>query len=206
MRLVALLTVTAVLLFQSCPAIEISPWERLETSLIRLGAREINFQGYCFLPKTKLEKVNFNQWMNQGSQSRISLLSGGNVLPGEGAAYVLHVSGSDHRACWKALQQQLLLGEPPEALAWMAETSLKGSCSDMLRLAEELLMGLEGDLYSIYRDENTINMVAYAPGFNTRLVMGRRPVNLNLELHYNRDLGAIRIRAGVPLLVSGLKI
>ncbi len=210
MRCAVLLAVIGALLFQAGPPVDSTPWSRLEISLNQLGVQEINYQGYCFLPEKKLDAGRLDQWINQSRppkwQVRLLVIDSGNGLPEEEAIRVLQVAGGDHRACWRAFQQQFVSGKIPEnPVVWMAEALLDGDCSDMPLLAEELLAGLAGKPHSIYRDECTINILAYAPGFKSQLIMEGAPVNLNLELRYNRNLGLIRIRAGVPLLISGLK-
>lgn len=210
MRSVALLTMIGMLLFQAGPAVDFTPWNQLENSLHCLGVQEIGYQGYCFLPENRWGGGEVDRWAARGSpprwQSRLLVIDGGNALPKEGAVRVLQVAGDDHRACWKALQQQLYPGELLETpLVWMVEAQLSGDEADLARLAEELLSGFTGQLHSVYRDEGLINMVAYVPEFKPQLIMDGSPVNLNLELRFNPSQGTIRIRAGMPLLVSGLK-
>ncbi|HHX86862.1 MAG TPA: hypothetical protein GX693_01635, partial [Firmicutes bacterium] len=166
----------------------------------------------CFLPGGDPLLSSLHQLANRSRppqwKARLLVEELENGLPEAGAVWVLQVAGYDYRACWKALQQsgQLVSDkEPGSSLVWMAEAYLNGDSSDLLRLAEELLSGLEGKPHSVYRDELTINVLAYVPGFIPQLIIEGVPVNLNLELRYNRNLELIRVRLGVPLLISNLK-
>ncbi len=213
MRFVALLAIIGLLLFQAGPPVDITPWSQLELTLNQLGARQINYYGYCFLAEGDPFISSLQQLVNQSRppqwQARLLFEDSGNSLPGAEAVWALQVTGNDYRACWKALQQAGQFDsrkQPGSPVVWMTEAFLNGDPSDLPRLAEELLAGLEGKLHSVYRDELTINLLAYVPGFTPQLIIEEIPVNLNLELRYNRNLELIRIRLGVPLLISNLKV
>ena len=176
MRRLALLAVIGILLFTSGPSVDCTPWNRLETLLNRLGIEEINYQAYCFLPENGSDAGGLGQRNSQGRPPRwqprlLAMDSGSSMLQG-GAVKILQVTGNDHRACWKGLQGQLFTRESfQNPLVWMVEAQLKGDEADLRPLAEELLSGLSAKLHSVYRDEATINMVAYVPGFKTQLMM-----------------------------------
>ncbi len=208
LRFKAWLFLAGLLLFQTGSPVDNTPWSQLETGLNRLGSGEIMYQCYCFSVGNKPDAGCLCRWSEQGrsrgTQPRFLKMASGKPLPGEQEIWILNLNGNDHRACWKTLQQF-----PPKLtgkhVAWMAEASVDGEIADMPRLAEKLLTELMGKPCSVYRDEFTINMIAYAPQFKPELIMEGVPVNLNLELRYNRNLGKIRIRVGVPLLISDLE-
>ncbi len=213
MRFTAWIILTGLLLFQAGPPAESASWDRLELTLNQLGAHSITYCGYCFLPERGPLLSSLRQLANQSRppqwRARLLVKDKENSLSEAGESLVLQVVGYDYRACRNILLQaeQLVATKPNgSTMAWMTEALLEGDCSDMSQLMEKMLKDLSGTLRSVYRDEFTINILAYTPVFKSNLIVEGVPINLNLELRYNPNLGLIRIRTGLPLLVSNIEV
>lgn len=121
--------------------------------------------------------------------------------------FLVMVEGSQRVECLFALeelQSQVELAGGKLA-AWQIEAFSAGGPADLALIGEEILDRLNGKLSSIYQGRNSLNVTARVPQWNEGLVLAGQQVNINLELFYDHCREQVRVRLGVPLIVSGFE-
>jgi len=73
---------------------------------------------------------------------------------------------------------------------------------DLITLAAQLLQSLGGKQYSLDYYSGTVQLLAYLPWVDEKIVLEESPVNLILELFADSSAGGIRVRVGIPVLLS----
>ena len=92
----------------------------------------------------------------------------------------------------------------PTIEVWNSEALLPGGASreDLFRLALDLAGSLGGEVQNAAEYNGSVHMLAYLPQLGSKIVLEDGPVNLNLELVADPVAGGIRVRAGIPFLLS----
>ena len=87
---------------------------------------------------------------------------------------------------------------------WNSEALLPGGAAseDLFRRAFDLAGSLGGEVQNAAAYNGSVHLLAYLPQIGTKIVVEDDPVNLNLELFTDPVAGGIRVRAGIPLLLS----
>ncbi len=88
------------------------------------------------------------------------------------------------------------------ALSWQAEALVQSDNGDLPRLGQELVDNLGGTLYSVASYSGSVHILAHVPWAPDQLMLEEGPVNLNLELYADPLSGRVRLRAGIPVLLS----
>lgn len=182
-----------------------NPCYLLTKGLQRLEAENITYRGYYFSPAGALQP-------DQPAQRKEPLSRAGqtdarwSVTGGLEAGYtVFQVKGSDFGQCSDLMDQLTAASKednPGAGLAWLVEAFLPGEAGDIPRLGGELVDILGGTLRSSDAYNGSYHMLADIPWDSGRLLLGEGPVNLNLELSADPLNNGIRLRAGVPVLLS----
>ena len=138
------------------------------------------------------------------------------VFPGMAVSYieysdycVLQVSGSctDYRDCSKLaalIRREIIEKGYSFQEVWNLEALLKsgGTAEELFLIGQQFIKSLGGDICNEAEYNGSVHFLAYLPWVTEAVVLAEGPVNLNLELVNNPDAGVVRIRAGVPVLLS----
>ncbi len=185
-------------------ALNEDPCNKLARGLSLLGAESIHYHGYYFISTVGQEKLarKFESMSASLNKFPVDWRLGSGL---DDTYTVLKVSGSDYRECREfadsltgaAGQDKGLLGQ-----TWHLESYVKCQKGDLVALGLQLLESLGGELYSIRVYNNTVYLLAYVPWPGDVLMLEDGSVNLNLELLFEPITGSIRLRAGIPVLLS----
>ena len=180
-------------------------WRELEKGLKLCDVETITYESYCFIDEGERELIKETvaglpetgcpgepgcSWSVQGGYEN------GEVL--------LRVCGTDRAACsrlWDRLDQAVDLCREPGARAWGVEAYLEESC-DLAVLGENLVSALGGQLRQLNTGSGAVQLLAYLPWAGEGFLLDDCPVNLNLELYEDTYLKKIKIRLGIPVLLS----
>ena len=185
------------------------PWDKLEKGLKTLDVENVFYQGYYFVPD------------DCAGRAGLALPAGGYIVPGsreldpgfrwsasrdaEPGYTVIRIEGSDQKTCrrfWAQVKAAAGGAAPRSISAWSVEAYTGGGPDDLTRLGLGLVEELGGRLHSIAEYNGAVHLLAFAPWAPEGLTLEEGPVNLNLELYYDSCLERIRIRAGIPVLLS----
>ena len=201
-----------VLLTFSGDALKINHCRYLQEKLEQAGAEEIWFTGYYLFRESEAlrEPLKALQDSLDREWERVLIFRGQPAVAGGVAASgwsLLQVSGGDGLACHRFFNQaERLLGKiaAPQARAWRVEAFFDRRPEELSRLARLLLEQLGAEQQYVYQGREGINILAYLPLVGGYLLIDGVPVNLNLELRYDSYRKMVRLRAGVPVLITGV--
>jgi hypothetical protein len=172
----------------------------------RLETEHIIYRGYYFIPSSAAEPEVLSGQL-QGAMAGRQLMpdTGWMVRRGmDQEETVLQVKGVNYDHCRDLLDQlRLAVGEelPGSTLSWQVEAMLF-STDDRADLGRQFVVNLDGTLHSVTEYNGSVNILAYVPWVPERLMLEEGPVNLNVELYSDPVSGRVRLRAGIPVLLS----
>lgn len=181
------------------------PWLELEKGLRLCGAETITYQGYCFISESEQERivsaviVPLKEDSVDPPDCRWSMQDGY-----ENGEILLQICGADRAACgklWNRFAEVIDRRGERIARVWSVEAYQDGS-HDMTALGIDLVNALGGRLQKINNYSNMVQLLAYLPWAGEGILLEHGPVNLNLELSEDTYLKKIKIRLGIPVLLS----
>lgn len=122
----------------------------------------------------------------------------------ENGEILLRIGGADRAACgklWSRLRGMIGPGGGAAARIWSVE-AYRDDADDLTALGRALISALGGRLQQINTGPGMVQMLAHLPWAGEGILLEGDPVNLDLELYRNTYLGKIRIRLGIPVLLS----
>lgn len=184
------------------PSEAAGPWPLLAAELGKLGAEEFSFSGW----------ILFGEDIPEGLACRLAgrpEFAGAAVslqtAPGPGGFNLLSFRCGGWSFCPGLMgEAERLLSGDGVLKGWAAEALFAGGPADAPRLAGLLAEALGAEVHSLYREDGHVNLIGYAPGLPPGFYMEGVPVNLNLDLRYDRYRKCLRLRVGVPVLMSPL--
>lgn len=203
----------SILLTFSRDALKINHCRFFQEKLEQVGAEEIWFTGYYLFRESEAlhEPLKALQDSLAGEWKRVLVSRGrpaaANMSLSNGGWSMVEVSRGDALACCSFFNQaERLLGRMAieQARAWRVEALFDRQQEELPGLARLLLEQLGAEQQYLYRSTQGINILAYLPLVDRYLIINGMPVNLNLELRYDSYRKLVRLRAGVPLLITGL--
>jgi hypothetical protein len=211
------LGLACLILFLSCVPLHGSfpdgdPWYHLEKGFSLLSVEEVSYRGYLFLPDHLLDRAEL---------SRLSLIVAGYAEPGERSGFregrwwscdhfqpgftLIQVAGTGPNAC-RLIRDGLQAAAGNRARSfissWGMEAFLTGQAGDLTLLGMELLESLGGRLRSTAVYHGAVHFLADVPWTDEKIVLAEGPVNLQLELYRDPLTNRVRVRAGVPVIIS----
>lgn len=186
------------------PALQKDPWAELEKGL-RLCNVEISvYERCCYISESERERIEEAMTAPvkmdpEGLPSCSWWLRGGY----EKGELLFQICGADRAVCNGLWQQFAGVVGPGRMVgpAWAVEGYL-GENDDPVVRGKELIRALGGQLQQVNASSRMVQMLAYLPWAEEGYLLERRPVNLVLELNEDDYRGKIRIRLGIPVLLS----
>lgn len=206
-RILFLLLLPAVLFISAFHAQDLQEdfWRELERGLELCNVETITYESYCFVDEGERELIRDTVAALPGTDCPGEPGCSWSVQGGyENGELLLRVCGTDRAACsrlWDHLDQAVDLCREPGARAWVVEAYLEESC-DLAVLGEKLVSALGGQLRQLNTGFGAVQLLAYLPWAGEGFLLDRSPVNLNLELYEDTYLKKIKIRLGIPVLLS----
>jgi hypothetical protein len=180
------------------------PWEELLQPLEICRGEEIRLQGYLFLPASEAGgELPAGAAVGGGDAALPPCCQWVRVAGEKGDYLVFRVEGEDIPSCRRRIAYlHGILKREPAARAWSAEALIPGSEEDLASLAKKMARLWGAEIRGWDAAGGDLNITAFVPAFPAAIQLEGAEVNLNLELHYDRYAEGIRVRAGIPLLIS----
>jgi len=187
------------------PAVQKDPWLELEKGLRLCGVENITYQSYCFISENEQERIVSAGMAPLKTDPKDPPVCCWSVQEGyENEEVLLQIYGADRAACgrlWNRLAEVVNLRGETAARVWSVEAYQHGN-HDLTALGKELVNALGGRLRQINAYPHMVQLLAYLPWAGEGVLLDHSPVNLNLELYEDTYLKKIRIRLGIPVLLS----
>jgi hypothetical protein len=186
------------------------PWYYLEKGFALLDVENISYRGYLFFPDSPTDREALSRLPGLADGYNAPGLSPG---PPEGRWWfssgvqqgyqVIWISGTKPSAC-RLIRDglQAASGGRVWASSWGVEAFIADRPGDLTLLGMELLAILGGRLRGTADYNGAVHFLADAPWAGEPVSLAEGPVNLNLELYRDPVAGRIRIRAGVPVILT----
>jgi len=179
---------------------------KLARGLKLLGAEDIYYQGTYYICAAGLEKDQLIRKMEKAELPGENISAEWYLNRGMDESYlVLQVYGQDYQSCreladlltFRLREDNRLLGQN-----WQIMCYLEDRAGDLALLGRQVVENLGGEIYGIQVYNQTVHFLAYAPWSGDKLMLENGPVNLNMELMFDSSKKAVRLHAGVPVLLT----
>ena len=183
------------------------PWAELEKGL-RLCDVEISiYESCCYINEQERERIGPALAAPAVAALEERFPCGWSLRGGyEKGEHLFRVYGTERSACSRLWQIAGIAGSSgAENRVWSVE-GYSGSSDDPVILGKKLIGTLGGHLQQVSTYPRMVQMLAYLPWAGEGFMLERQPINLALELSEDSYREKIRIRLGIPVLLSPAKI
>ncbi len=179
------------------------PWLEMEKGLRRYNVENIIYRYSCFISESDRERIlsygiePLNNCLEAPPECGCFMQEGY-----ENNEILLLVRGMDRQACsemWRRLETAGCRTD--NARAWSIEAYHSGN-PDPAALGAGLVRALGGRVQSVHTGSGMVQLLAYLPWAGEGLPLGEGAVNLHLELYRIASSEKVRIRLGIPVLLS----
>lgn len=202
------LTLLLGLIFNSAfhgPVLQGDLWAELEKGLELCDVEISTYEIYCFISESERRQIasaaaGLPEIESAGNPDCCWSAQGGY----EHGEVLLRVFGTSRTACsrlWRHFDEAVGCCGGTGARSWGVEASLEGS-HNLAALGEKLVHALGGRLQQVYRAPGMVQVLAYLPWAGEGFMLDHSPVNLDLELYEDTYLKKIKIRLGIPVLLT----
>ncbi|NLA04966.1 MAG: hypothetical protein GX881_04535 [Firmicutes bacterium] len=186
------------------PVLQKDPWAELEKGLELCDVEISTYESYCFISESEQGQIASAAGLpeiDSGGEPDCCWTAQGGYENGE---VLLRVFGTNRTACsnlWRRIDEAAGCCGGTGTRAWAVEGYLEGS-HNLAVLGENLVQVLGGRLQQLYRGPGMVQVLAYLPWAGEGFMLDHSPVNLDLELYEDTYRKKIKIRLGVPVLLS----
>jgi hypothetical protein len=187
------------------PIVQKDPWLELEKGLRLCGVETITYQIHCFISESEKERIvsagvaPLKKEVTDLSDCCWSMQEGY-----ENGEILLEICGTDRVACerlWNRVAELTNCRRGTVARAWSVEAYHSGG-QDLTVLGKNLVNALGGRLQKINTYPRMVQLLAHLPWAGEGVLLDDGPVNLSLELYEDRYREKIKIRLGIPVILS----
>ncbi len=181
------------------------PWLEMEKGLKLCGVENILYQTSCFISDNDGERLVFDGVRLPETGAPAPPKCAWSMQAGyENEERLLKIYGNDRQACgelWRQLASAVNSGAASDTRTWSVE-AYKDDGANLMGLGRGLIETLGGSLQSVYVNSRTVQLLAYLPWAGEGLLLDEERVNLHVELYNIDSSDRVRIRLGIPLLLS----
>lgn len=193
---------------------ENEPWHYLEKGITGLGVEQGFYRLHAFIPDRNVD----TDLLAQMSGYRTDFIETGHGdSPGSGGwsagrsgepgYMMIRVGGDSPEECrltWVELQRAVDCSGTSCGLAWSVETYVDGHAFDLDNIGLEMLDRLGATMLDSNSYNGTLQILGHVPWHHEYVDLAEGPVNLDIELFYEPYRQQIRMRIGVPVLITAI--
>ena len=192
------------------------PWHYLEKGIKAFNVEQGFYMLHAFIPDRNINMDLLAQMA--GCETSFFVTATGVTWPagtsgwsmsrsGEPGYMLFRVGGSsldDCRLLWEEIQQAVDCNGTACGFAWSVEAYAGDESSDLAAAGYQLLDRLGATMLTGNYYNGTLQILGHISWFNESVDLAEGSVNLDIELFYEPCRQQVRIRAGVPILITSI--